>query len=91
MITAFVSSHLMDDPLSPAGTSCYMQALGSAELLKQQACYLPCTDDGVPVIGKVPGLENNAYVATGDNNEPEEAGKGGTGHSHAKMLCPFQG
>lgn len=38
--------------------------LGNAELLRQQACYLPCTDDGLPVIGRVPGLEN-AYVATG--------------------------
>lgn len=40
------------------------QELGAAKLLKQQACYLPCTDDGLPVIGRVPGLEN-AYVATG--------------------------
>ncbi|EFN58873.1 hypothetical protein CHLNCDRAFT_140762 [Chlorella variabilis] len=37
--------------------------LGSAEVLKEQACYLPCSDDGLPVIGRVPGLEN-AYVAT---------------------------
>lgn len=41
-----------------------VQELGEAELLKQQACYLPCSDDGLPVIGKVPGLQN-AYVATG--------------------------
>ncbi|KAL4457585.1 hypothetical protein ABPG75_012450 [Micractinium tetrahymenae] len=40
------------------------QELGRAELLQQQACYLPCTDDGLPAIGRVPGLEN-AYVATG--------------------------
>lgn len=40
------------------------QELGRAALLQQQACYLPCTDDGLPAIGRVPGLEN-AYVATG--------------------------
>ncbi|KAL4857919.1 ATP-binding cassette sub-family G member 2 [Chlorella vulgaris] len=40
------------------------QELGTAEVLKEQACYLPCSDDGLPVIGKVPGLDN-AYVATG--------------------------
>ncbi|KAL4440644.1 hypothetical protein ABPG77_000353 [Micractinium sp. CCAP 211/92] len=40
------------------------QELCRARLLQQQACYLPCTDDGLPVIGRVPGLEN-AYVATG--------------------------
>jgi glycine/D-amino acid oxidase-like deaminating enzyme len=41
-----------------------VQELGDAEVLKQQACYLPCSDDGLPVIGRVPGLQN-AYVATG--------------------------
>ena len=41
-----------------------LQELGSAELLREQACYLPCTTDNLPVIGRVPGLEN-AYVATG--------------------------
>lgn len=40
------------------------QELGAAELLQQQACYLPCTDDGMPLIGRLPGLEN-AYLATG--------------------------
>ncbi|PSC72675.1 oxidoreductase TDA3 [Micractinium conductrix] len=38
--------------------------LGAAELLQGQACLLPCTADGLPVIGRVPGLAN-AYVATG--------------------------
>lgn len=50
----------------------YLQAVASsvssqleeAELVTAQACYLPCTDDGNPVIGKLPGLEG-AYVATG--------------------------
>lgn len=40
------------------------QELAQQEVLAQQACYLPCTDDGLPVIGRLPGLEN-AYVATG--------------------------
>lgn len=40
------------------------QELGAAELLQEQACYLPTTEDGLPLIGRVPGLEN-AYVATG--------------------------
>jgi glycine/D-amino acid oxidase-like deaminating enzyme len=43
---------------------CLAQELGTAELLQQQACFLPCTDDGLPVLGGVPGLEG-AYVATG--------------------------
>jgi glycine/D-amino acid oxidase-like deaminating enzyme len=30
----------------------------------QQACYLPLSPDGVPVIGQVPGVRG-AYVATG--------------------------
>ena len=41
-----------------------LQELGAAELLAGQACFLPCTDDGLPLIGRVPGLEG-AYVATG--------------------------
>ncbi len=38
--------------------------LGSAELEMAQACFLPLTSDGVPVIGEVPGCKG-AYVATG--------------------------
>lgn len=38
--------------------------LGSAPVLLEQACHLPCSRDGLPVIGSVPGLEG-AYVATG--------------------------
>lgn len=41
-----------------------MQELAQGELLAQQACYLPTTDDGLPLIGRVPGLEN-AYASTG--------------------------
>ena len=53
------------DPRQPHGVlpRC-VQDFKSTELLQQQACYLPCSPDGLPLIGRVPGLEN-AYVATG--------------------------
>uniref|UniRef100_A0ACD5UPK7 Uncharacterized protein n=1 Tax=Avena sativa TaxID=4498 RepID=A0ACD5UPK7_AVESA len=35
-----------------------------AELVAEQACYLPCTNDGLPVIGEMPGVKG-CYVATG--------------------------
>lgn len=38
--------------------------LANAELQAEQACLLPCSDDGRPVIGKIPDI-NGAYVATG--------------------------
>ena len=39
-------------------------ALAAAPILRRQACYRPVTDDGLPLIGRVPGLAG-AYVATG--------------------------
>jgi glycine/D-amino acid oxidase-like deaminating enzyme len=39
-------------------------ALASAKTVAQQACYRPVTRDGLPLIGRVPGIEG-AYVATG--------------------------
>lgn len=30
----------------------------------EQACFLPCTDDSLPIIGEVPGVKG-CYVATG--------------------------
>ncbi len=39
-------------------------ALAAATLTRRQACYRPVTDDGLPLIGRVPGLAG-AYVATG--------------------------
>lgn len=39
-------------------------ALGDARILAQQACFRPVTEDGLPLIGAVPGL-GGAYVATG--------------------------
>jgi glycine/D-amino acid oxidase-like deaminating enzyme len=39
-------------------------ALAAAPIVRQQACYRPVTDDGLPLIGAVPGVPG-AYVATG--------------------------
>jgi len=39
-------------------------ALASARVERRQACYRPVTDDGLPLIGRVPGVLG-AYVATG--------------------------
>jgi glycine/D-amino acid oxidase-like deaminating enzyme len=39
-------------------------ALATARITRQQACYRPVTDDGLPLIGRVP-MFANAYVATG--------------------------
>jgi glycine/D-amino acid oxidase-like deaminating enzyme len=39
-------------------------ALLAARVERRQACYRPVTDDGLPLIGRVPGV-SGAYVATG--------------------------
>ncbi|RDX83878.1 SPAC1F5.03c, partial [Mucuna pruriens] len=39
---------------------------GEAVVKAEQACFLPCTDDGIPVIGEVPAVKG-CYVATGHN------------------------
>lgn len=39
-------------------------ALAAARVSRRQACYRPVTDDGLPLIGRVPELAG-AYVATG--------------------------
>ncbi|KAJ9177304.1 hypothetical protein P3X46_012538 [Hevea brasiliensis] len=39
-------------------------AEGEARVKAEQACFLPCTDDGIPVIGEIPGVLG-CYVATG--------------------------
>lgn len=49
-IAGRVSSHLKKDE--------------GAEVVAEQACFLPCTDDGLPVIGELPGTKN-CFVATG--------------------------
>ncbi len=38
--------------------------LASSQILARQACYRPITRDGLPLIGRVPGVEG-AYIATG--------------------------
>ena len=39
-------------------------ALAKARITRRQACYRPVTEDGLPLIGRVPGVKD-AYVATG--------------------------
>jgi glycine/D-amino acid oxidase-like deaminating enzyme len=41
-------------------------ALQPSRIVARQACYRPIVQDGLPLIGKVPGLDN-VYVATGHN------------------------
>jgi glycine/D-amino acid oxidase-like deaminating enzyme len=48
--------HAMCRRLSPA--------LADAKVLARQACFRPVTEDGLPLIGAVPGVDG-AYVATG--------------------------
>ena len=38
--------------------------LASAKLIKESACYLPCSNDNIPLIGKVPGVDN-LFIGTG--------------------------
>ena len=38
--------------------------LAEARIVRRQACYRPVTDDGLPLIGRVPGLRG-VFVATG--------------------------
>ena len=47
-----------------AMTGRFAPALADAEIVAAQACYRPVARDGLPLIGRVPGLDG-AYVATG--------------------------
>ena len=40
------------------------KTLAASAIVRRQACYRPVTDDGLPLIGRVPGVAG-AYVATG--------------------------
>jgi glycine/D-amino acid oxidase-like deaminating enzyme len=65
-------------PIDPAGVapdpgaierlermcSALSPVLASAKVLARQACFRPITRDGLPLIGRIPGIEK-AYVATG--------------------------
>ena len=39
-------------------------ALAEAPIVARQACFRPVLEDGLPMIGRVPGMDD-AYVATG--------------------------
>ena len=41
-------------------------AFRADRIIARQACFRPVTQDGLPLIGKVPGIEG-AYIATGHN------------------------
>ena len=47
-----------------AMTAQFAPELGGADVLAEQACYRPVVEDGLPLIGAVPGVAG-AYVATG--------------------------
>lgn len=47
-----------------AGTVSSHLKAGVAEAVAEQACFLPCTEDSLPVIGEIPSAKN-CYVATG--------------------------
>jgi glycine/D-amino acid oxidase-like deaminating enzyme len=60
-----------DVEVSDAGCAILARAAGrvsarlaDAPVTRRQACYRPVTDDGLPLIGRVPGVAS-AYVATG--------------------------
>tara|TARA_A100001037_G_C15105317_1_gene616142 strand:- start:260 stop:1357 length:1098 start_codon:yes stop_codon:yes gene_type:complete len=45
-------------------TSIFAPELAAADVIATQACYRPITQDGMPIIGAIVGV-NGAYVATG--------------------------
>ncbi len=45
-------------------TACVSPDLAASTVLAEQACFRPVTEDGLPLIGPVPGVAG-AYVATG--------------------------
>ena len=47
-----------------AMTACISPGLAAAKVLAEQCCYRPVSQDGLPLIGRVPGVAG-AYVATG--------------------------
>ena len=47
-----------------AMTGTFAPALAEAEIVAAQACYRPIAGDGLPLLGRVPGVDA-AYVATG--------------------------
>ena len=49
-----------------AAQSAEQIALAAAPIVARQACFRPVTEDGLPLIGRVPQIEG-LYVATGHN------------------------
>ncbi|CAL9123006.1 unnamed protein product [Musa textilis] len=47
-----------------AGTVSRHLKEGEVDVVAEQACCLPCTDDGLPVIGEIPEVKG-CYIATG--------------------------
>ncbi len=45
-------------------TRVFAPGLANTPILTTQACYRPVTQDGLPLLGRVPGVAN-AFVATG--------------------------
>src|SRR5438552_130503 len=52
------------DAACARGAARVSTALATAPIERRQACYRPVTDDGLPLIGRVPALAG-CYVATG--------------------------
>ena len=46
----------------------FASELKGAELIEQTACLRPLSEDGVPIMGAVPGIEG-AYLATGHGRQ----------------------
>ncbi|TVU41408.1 hypothetical protein EJB05_14923, partial [Eragrostis curvula] len=44
--------------------SSHLKTEEGAEVIAEQACYRPCTTDGLPIVGEMPGVKG-CYVATG--------------------------
>jgi glycine/D-amino acid oxidase-like deaminating enzyme len=72
-------------------------ALAAAPIVARQACFRPVTEDGLPLMGRVPGVDG-AYVATGHSvwgmlNAPATgeamAGLILDGRAHHVDLAPF--
>ena len=61
-VTAVLPAATPREELREAGDRC--RFLADADVATEQACFLPCSEGGVPVIGPIPGTEG-AYVATG--------------------------
>ena len=60
-----------DEEITPAGRDEVMgdlllmaPSLADAELVQQTACLRPLSNDGMPIVGRVPGWQN-LYIATG--------------------------